>query len=149
LEREVRRANPNARKKDVPQLQKNLERLMALLGKGKEEVLLRATEVLLDKVDPERKAERAVVSARKAKAKPPVATQTRQPIPAASKHRVALEQGYQCAECESVRHLNYHHLKPVSEGGSNDAANLRLLCYAHHRVVHARKQPNQTAPPPV
>src|SRR4051812_26776744 len=31
LEREVRRANPNARKKDFPQLQKNLERLMALL----------------------------------------------------------------------------------------------------------------------
>ena len=139
LEREVSRANPNARAKKLSLLEKNIARLSELLAKGKEDVLIQATEALLDKVDPERRAERAVLSARKPKpAKTPVATQVRLPIPAAVKHQVVLEQGYQCAKCHTGRHLHYHHLQPVSAGGQNLPENLELLCSAHHRIAHTR-----------
>ncbi|MGZ3709718.1 MAG: HNH endonuclease [Bdellovibrionota bacterium] len=58
-------------------------------------------------------------------------------------HAVNLRDEVQCTQvssdgkrCANRRWLEIHHLKPVSEGGKNEAGNLTTLCSAHHRVEH-------------
>jgi hypothetical protein len=41
--------------------------------------------------------------------------------------------------CQERRHLHIHHIKPISEGGTNDISNLTILCSGHHRVEHLRE----------
>ena len=47
-----------------------------------------------------------------------------------------------CEEClkwgkfKDVEHV--HHIKPLSEGGSNEANNLKSLCLYHHNQLHAK-----------
>lgn len=39
--------------------------------------------------------------------------------------------------CDHSRYLEVHHIVPRHRGGSNDPANLQVLCAACHRLVHA------------
>jgi|CXWL01.1.fsa_nt_gi hypothetical protein len=52
----------------------------------------------------------------------------RKPIPEDVRHEVWRRDKGRCVECGSIRNLEYDHLIPVSQGGSNTARNLQLLC---------------------
>ena len=45
---------------------------------------------------------------------------------------------YQCAICGQNDYLEFHHLIPVSEGGTDDYDNIILLCTCCHAAVHGR-----------
>ena len=45
---------------------------------------------------------------------------------------------YQCAICGRNDYLEFHHLIPVSEGGTDDYDNIILLCACCHAAVHGR-----------
>ena len=70
------------------------------------------------------------------------ATHKRGAIKAELKHFVFKRDLGQCRfhagakRCSSRIHLEIHHRVPVSEGGSDTAENLVLLCSAHHRWLH-------------
>jgi len=57
-------------------------------------------------------------------------------IPAKVRHEVILKYKGKCARCDSSRWLNFHHLKPWSQGGRHHPENLILLCKAHHQYLH-------------
>jgi Holliday junction resolvasome RuvABC DNA-binding subunit len=38
--------------------------------------------------------------------------------------------------CRATRHLTFHHLRFLCEGGDHDPANLTLICDGHHKVLH-------------
>jgi hypothetical protein len=40
--------------------------------------------------------------------------------------------------CRATRHLTFHHLRFLCEGGDHDPANLVLICDGHHKVLHER-----------
>ena len=42
--------------------------------------------------------------------------------------------------CENRRWIDVHHVRPRSLGGANTLENLVMLCSAHHRMVHERKE---------
>lgn len=42
----------------------------------------------------------------------------------------------QCAACGKQERLVLHHIRPRSEGGTNDPINLQLLCEECHRKIH-------------
>ena len=42
----------------------------------------------------------------------------------------------QCSKCGSLNNLHLHHIKPLSKGGNNKIANLRLLCENCHSKEH-------------
>lgn len=65
------------------------------------------------------------------------------PFRAEEKHEVFARCGGQCAHidlqgrrCTNDRYLHIHHIKPVSQGGTNEPGNLTLLCPAHHDLAH-------------
>ena len=68
----------------------------------------------------------------------------RRHIPAAVRRRVWLRDGGRCRyrdplsgrRCNSSYLLQIDHLLPVAQGGGEDPANLRLACFAHHRMRH-------------
>ena len=67
----------------------------------------------------------------------------RKPIPAKETHQIILRDQWQCSHihkdgsrCEAKQWLHFHHIKEVARGGSNDPSNLRMLCSAHHRMLH-------------
>lgn len=41
-----------------------------------------------------------------------------------------------CAECKTKEKLTINHKKPLSQGGTNDASNLEILCETCHRKFH-------------
>lgn len=45
---------------------------------------------------------------------------------------------YQCAVCGRNDYLEFHHLIPKAEGGSDDYDNIILLCSGCHAAVHGR-----------
>jgi len=62
----------------------------------------------------------------------------------ALRKQVFLKYQGQCAHrdrtgtrCKERRFLEVHHIKPVSEGGSDEIGNLQLLCSGHHRMTHS------------
>ena len=55
-------------------------------------------------------------------------TLSREAIPERVRHEVWRRDGGRCASCESRERLEFDHIIPVSEGGSNTARNLQLLC---------------------
>ena len=70
-------------------------------------------------------------------------SQKRQPIPAATKHALYLQNNGECTyvatngnKCQSSRWLNIHHKHHVANDGTNNLSNLQTLCEAHHRYVH-------------
>lgn len=48
--------------------------------------------------------------------------------------------GLKCANCESIEGLEYHHIIPLSLGGSNLLSNYVCLCYECHALIHERKK---------
>jgi hypothetical protein len=114
-----------------------LKRAQDLMGGVElEEVLDRVLDQHLERKDPVKRAERAG-------SKPIRITIGRSKITAQEKHVVhARDQGRctyvdaQGKRCESERWLHLHHMRPVSEGGSNSPENIRTLCASHHDLVH-------------
>lgn len=49
---------------------------------------------------------------------------------------ILVERGNQCETCGSTETLVIHHIKPVSEGGSNENENLKVLCSNCHNLIH-------------
>lgn len=45
---------------------------------------------------------------------------------------------HKCAVCDQNDYLEFHHLIPLSEGGSDDYDNIILLCARCHAVIHNR-----------
>lgn len=62
----------------------------------------------------------------------------RKSIPINTAMTVLHESGYMCANptCRTIMTLDMHHMEYVSEGGSNDAANLLPLCPNCHALHH-------------
>jgi HNH endonuclease len=61
-----------------------------------------------------------------------------QTIPPAVRRAVLQRDHHRCCVpgCKNAAFLDIHHIQPRAEGGSNDPANLRSVCGAHHRAVH-------------
>ena len=167
LEREVTAANPKAHPvkerirpvaKEVselkvpvdPKTEENLTALKDILSQklGKPatlaEVVAWAAEVARDKFDPVRKAKRSrAISSRKSE---PTPSPGRHPVKAAVNHSVVLRDTMRCTyvssadgrRCEQKRWLHRHHEVEVSKGGLNTADNLRMLCRAHHDLIHSQ-----------
>jgi hypothetical protein len=57
----------------------------------------------------------------------------REPIPDDVKLFVWQRDGGRCAKCRSQRNLEYDHIIPIAQGGSNTARNIQLLCEACNR----------------
>lgn len=95
---------------------------------------------------PEEKAKRAAKKTRpvqKVTLNKTVCSNKRTPLTAEQKHAVHLRDGFRCTfvdaqgqRCDADRWLHIHHLKPVSQGGSNEPENLTTLCSAHHDLCH-------------
>ena len=73
---------------------------------------------------------------------------TRVPIPAKTKHPVALRDQCRCTfidsqgrRCEGRRGLHIHHIRPVSCGGTNALENLTTICSVHHEFIHQLSLP--------
>lgn len=124
-----------------------------------EQVLDFLTEEYLEKSSPVKKAERAMkrnmLSGRKKVVYSPYGSTTtfspsqqhspskRVPISASTKHQIVHRSQNRCEfvnnqghRCEQNIWLEMHHVKPVSEGGSNALRNLKYLCSSHHRYGH-------------
>lgn len=48
------------------------------------------------------------------------------------RRQVLKRDGYQCVECGSRQRLEVDHIKPASESGTDDLANLQTLCRDCH-----------------
>lgn len=139
-----------------PKTEENLAALKEILSQklGKHATLAQvvawAAEVTRTKFDPLKRAERArKISSRKSAPAPASAPKLgRQPICASAKHSVVLRDGMQCTHvgadgrrCEQRQWLQVHHIVEVSKGGLNVVDNLRMLCWAHHDLVHSKLGP--------
>ena len=65
-------------------------------------------------------------------------TRAKQSIPPA-RRRAVLRRGGGCCRvpgCRNATFVDVHHLRPRSEGGSDDVENLVTLCAAHHHAIH-------------
>lgn len=124
---------------------KNLELLRDLLARRYpqarlEDVLGAALELMLQRIDPVRRAER-----RRAKAKLPGGepkASERPAIPAALRDAVLERHGRRCAwvgpdgsRCPERRYLELDHVLPLALGGETTPENLRPLCRGHNRVA--------------
>jgi 5-methylcytosine-specific restriction endonuclease McrA len=121
-------------------LKKKLDRVLDLESRKQKKAvnLEQALEVVLDnylkKHDPVEKAKRTFL--RKEASRPCEKGQRR--LPSAIKHHVNLRDEGKCTEpgCANTRFTEIHHIKPLSEGGSNALTNLKILCSQHHRMQH-------------
>ena len=130
-------------------LMKELERIKDLVSQstGKASSLEGALEAMvtlyLQRKDPVKKAERVLskpqLSARRAKAE----NKNRKPIVSAVKHEIAMRDQGQCAHtddkgnrCTQRRWIDFHHIRPVSDGGKDTVDNGITLCRPHHRFHH-------------
>ena len=139
---------------------KNLERILDLLSQktgravSLSECLDQMTKIVLEKIDPLKKAERAMRRSTAKREKLGTCqirklTRARRKLPARVEHTVNLRDQAQCAHvdhqgqrCPNRRWLQRHHLKPVSMGGDDSTENLRSLCSGHHRLVHFLEEAN-------
>jgi 5-methylcytosine-specific restriction endonuclease McrA len=111
-----------------------------------EELFQAMAQLYRERHDPVRKAER-----QKIKGKLPVVSSDRlaspvagrRPLKAGTRHHLMLKHSGQCSHhdssgqrCSQRRHLEIHHIKPLSEGGTDALDNLTLLCFGHHRGLH-------------
>jgi hypothetical protein len=72
---------------------------------------------------------------------------SRTPIPAAVTHAVRFRDGGRCQFrkpdamdeiCGARRWVDFHHVLPLSEGGTHTLENLVTLCRSHHQAIHER-----------
>ncbi|MFL5813639.1 MAG: HNH endonuclease [Bdellovibrionia bacterium] len=153
------------------ELHEKLKRVQDLVssqsGKAaKMEVALQAAlDLYIEKMDLQKKAERAQAKFAQASVRSQAAAQDKtqpvpslqpslQPvpgqvhqrtryIPAKLKHAVRLRDKGQCAlkdvngkRCAEKRWLEIHHIKSIIDGGANELQNLALVCHAHHQFLH-------------
>jgi len=165
LEREVTSVNPKAHvnerirpvARDLselkvavdPKTEDNLTALKEILSQklGKPatlaDVVAWAAEVTRTKFDPVKKAERSrAISSRKSEPPPKPG---RRAIRAKVNHTVVLRDDMHCTHvsadgrrCEQKRWLHKHHDIEVAKGGLNTVENVRLLCRAHHDLIHSK-----------
>ncbi len=59
-------------------------------------------------------------------------------IPPKKRQAALIRAGHRCEThgCERTRFLEVHHRRPRSHGGSNETANLQVLCSGCHQLVH-------------
>jgi hypothetical protein len=58
----------------------------------------------------------------------------RSPIPDDVKLYVMSRDGGKCVKCEAKTNLEYDHIIPISQGGSNTVKNIQILCAACNRA---------------
>lgn len=144
-----------------------LKRAQAVVpgNRGLDEVLNRALTEFLEKADPVERAKRHETE--KAKATGGVKAMRVKELrtfgvakgihamrmgssrlSAATKHAVNLRDKGRCTfilpggkRCANERWLEIHHIRPRSEGGSDEISNLTTLCSEHHDLVHQLSLP--------
>ena len=130
-----------------------LIRAQELLDVPEEEVLHKALETLLEKIDPVRKADRAMKKRNSAAAESSVpeafvSARLANHVPFnAQTYEVNSRDRGECQKiladgkkCCSSRWVEIHHIVDRALGGSNHPSNLVTLCSAHHRIHHRHPQ---------
>jgi len=142
-----------------------LKHVQSLMGQIEFEAMLeKLADYYIEREDPVRKAERALVkraAAASAESGPASSERSeparaksrarsrksmhskRKPFTAHQIHTVNARDGRRCAfidvkgnRCPNERWLHVHHLQSVARGGTNNPENLVTLCAAHHQLVH-------------
>lgn len=69
-------------------------------------------------------------------------------VPETVRRQVLQRDGYKCSRCGwkseqksggDTRQLELHHIKPLDQGGKNEAGNIRIICSKCHTELHVRK----------
>jgi 5-methylcytosine-specific restriction protein A len=123
---------------------KNIKRIQDFESKrlrrniSMEETLELCVLFYLQKKDPINKAKKALIKQNSPELFPGRVAFSfeRVPVPAKLKHQVVLRDNGQCQKCSDKRFTEIHHVIPVARGGTNDIANLKTLCAAHHKMEH-------------
>ena len=121
-----------------------LTKLIGIKASGRmEDVFEAALDSLLDRLDPERRAQRR--NARTARRTPRASSDSRI-VPQALRDEVWRRDSGRCAflnaeglRCPATSWLEIDHIRPYALGGrSDDIDNLRLLCRAHNQLMARR-----------
>jgi len=119
---------------------KRIQALKAPVNMG--QALELAVKQYVNRKDPVQRAKRA-------KSKPLWHRgKNRSPLNSEQKHAVFARDEGRCTHvnskgirCNSDRRIQIHHIRPASQGGSNDPENLTTLCSFHHDLVHQLSLP--------
>jgi len=113
-----------------------------------EEVFEALLDTYLKKNDPIQRAKRTFLRKGTLRHQPSTSKLGRHSIPAKIRHEVNLRDENRCTyidnlgnRCSNTIFIHFHHEKPVSEGGVNTVSNLKILCSAHHAMLHFRNSP--------
>jgi 5-methylcytosine-specific restriction endonuclease McrA len=105
-----------------------------------EETFQAMVSLYLEKKDSLKKAQRVQ---KKSEPVPGQVKKDTRYIPAPLQHAVRLRDGGQCTfkastgnRCAERRWLDFHHIRPMSQGGITEISNLTLLCRGHHQLIH-------------
>lgn len=100
-----------------------VEKLKALLGKdlSMDELIRLMAKTTIEKVEAKK-----FKQTKPRKSLPP-AKVARTPV--AEVKRQVYRRDKHCAQCGSLRHLNFDHIKPYAHGGGAEKENIRLLCF--------------------
>jgi 5-methylcytosine-specific restriction endonuclease McrA len=166
LEREVTQVNPKAMKADrIIAVTRQLSELRGIVSDEALDILKRVKELeskngkaacdlngailamggeYLSKKDPVRRAERSLNrrNTRSAVPRTRKANLSRH-IPAEIKHEVNRRDRGSCRAldskampCGSRHYPQFHHIKPLCEGGNHTTANIITFCSGHHKALH-------------
>ncbi|MDQ2762007.1 MAG: HNH endonuclease [Pseudomonadota bacterium] len=98
-----------------------------LVREDREQARLRAKKLVYDE-EGELTSIRAAVSNMEAAIEFQRTGPRREPIPDDVKMLVWSRDGGSCVRCGSTERLHFDHVIPVAKGGSNEGANIQLLC---------------------
>ena len=128
-------------------LNEKLKRVKTLISNRKktnaslEDTLKDLIDFYLEKKDPLKKEKRGTGGTVNVELRP--SKVIRRYLPTAIKRQVFQRDNGRCSfkgingkSCASEQHLEIHHLKPWSIGGSHELNNLQTLCHAHHQFRH-------------
>ena len=62
----------------------------------------------------------------------------------AFRNKLKIELGTKCRFCDSLD-AEYHHMIPLSDGGTNDLNNLIPVCSTHHKMLHGARHIHDNA----
>lgn len=65
------------------------------------------------------------------------------------RNRLKEQQGNICVNCGSENSIQYHHIVPLSLGGTNNITNIVPLCYKCHRLAHGARNLNNICKPKI
>ena len=131
----------------------DLKRIQSLLAQKQKPATLSdavaaSAPYYLEKEDPVKRAERHANRPKSQQKELCVHRVTIKNPTAAQKHAVNNRTKGRCTfkdekghRCNSDRWVDIHHIKPRSEGGTNDPENLTTLCSFHHDLVHQLSMP--------